>query len=200
MKTRYITIEREYGSGATKIGKRLSEELGIPCYGQEILENVSKSLNVTIDEITKYEENVPNSLLYTLYMMGQVNSGNTEMLSKEGHVFVAEQEEIQRLAKKGKAIFVGRCASEALKDEDGVIKVYIHCSDDYEKKQRIMEDYGIEKNAVDRTRRQIDKRRSTYYYANTARKWNDYGNYDIVLDSAVLGIEGCVKVLKGLFS
>lgn len=199
MKTRYITIEREYGSGATRIGRSLSEATGIPCYGQEILENVSKRTNRTVEEITQYEESVPSSLLYTLFMMGQANSGNSEMLSKEGYMFVAEQEEIQKLAKKGKAIFVGRCASEALKDEAGVVKVFIRCTNESEKTNRIVEDYGIDKALVDRTRKQIDKRRANYYYANTAKKWNDYSNYDIVLDSGVIGIEGCVKILKTLF-
>ena len=40
MKAKYITIEREYGSGGTQIARRLAEETGIPCYGREILEAV----------------------------------------------------------------------------------------------------------------------------------------------------------------
>lgn len=55
-----------------------------------LLENASKKLNMSIDEIEKYEENVTNSLLYTIHMMAQVNSGNLDMLTKEGHVFVEE--------------------------------------------------------------------------------------------------------------
>ena len=54
------------------------------------IENASKKLNMSIDEIEKYEENVTNSLLYTIHMMAQVNSGNLDMLTKEGHVFVEE--------------------------------------------------------------------------------------------------------------
>lgn len=200
MNIRYITIEREFGSGGTKIARCLSESTGIPCYGKEILENVSKKLNMSIDEIEKYEENVTNSLLYTIHMMAQANSGNPDMLTKEGHVFVAEQSEIQKIAKQGKAIFLGHCASEALKDETGVIKAFIRCSDDKEKQKRIIEDYGIEKSEVERVRKRFDKRRAGYYYANTARKWNDYNNYDIMLDSSILGIDGCVAVLKGLLS
>jgi hypothetical protein len=44
----------------------------------------------------------------------------------------------------------------------------------------------------------FNKKRANYYYANTGRKWRDYRNYDIVLDSAVIGIEGCVAVLSGV--
>ncbi|MGN0401463.1 MAG: cytidylate kinase-like family protein, partial [Acetatifactor sp.] len=58
----------------------------------------------------------------------------------------------------------------------------------------------IEKSEVERVRKRFDKRRAGYYYANTTRKWNDYNNYDIMLDSSVLGIDGCVAVLKGLLS
>lgn len=90
MKTRYITIEREYGSGGTQIARQLAQATGIPYYGQEILENVSKKIHMTIDEIRKYEEGVTNSLLYTFYMMAQAHSGSSDMLTKEGHVFVAE--------------------------------------------------------------------------------------------------------------
>lgn len=173
MNIRYITIEREFGSGGTKIARCFSESTGIPCYGKEILENASKKLNMSIDEIEKYEENVTNSLLYTIHMMAQVNSGNLDMLTKEGHVFVEEQSEIQKIAKRGKAIFLGHCVSEALKDETGVIKVFIRCSDDKEKQIRIIEEYGIEKSEVERVRKRFDKRRAGYYYANTARKRNE---------------------------
>ena len=31
-------------------------------------------------------------------------------------------------------------------------------------------------------------------------KWDDFKNYDIVPDSAVLGTDGCVAVLKSLMS
>ena len=44
MKFRYITIEREYGSGGTKIARTLSEVSGVPCYGEEILEAVNDKI------------------------------------------------------------------------------------------------------------------------------------------------------------
>ena len=62
MKYRYLTIEREYGSGGTEIGRRLSEKLGIPCFGREILEEVSKERHISIESIEHCEETVTNSL------------------------------------------------------------------------------------------------------------------------------------------
>jgi cytidylate kinase len=198
MKARYLVIEREYGSGGTKIARLLAEKTEVPCYGKQIIENVSKKLQMPVEEIEKYEENVTGSFLYTLYMMAQAHSGSSDMLTKEGQIFVAEQTEIQKLAKQRNAIFLGHCASEALKEESGVVKVFIHCSDKQMKQERIIKDYGIKKSEADSVRERFDKKRSHYYYVNTNCKWKDFSNYDVVLDSAKIGIDGCVSVLEGL--
>lgn len=199
MKFRYITIEREYGSGGTKIGRELSKVSGVPCYGREILEAVAKKRGITEDQINRYEESVTGSLLYTIFVMGRMQSGNQDMLTEEGKIFLDEQLEIRRLAMDGPAIFLGHCASEALRDQKGVIKVFIRSSDDQEVKKRIEEDYQITKDKVESTRRYYNKKRAGYYRANTGNDWKDIKNYDLILDSAVLGIDGCVQVLKGIF-
>ena len=195
---KYITIEREYGSGGTTIGKKLAEKCKIPCYGQEILERASERLQISVDEIRNYEEKATNSVLYSFYMLSQASSLSNEMISREGKVYVEEQNAIQEFADRGSAIFLGHCASEALKERDNVIHVYIH-ADAETKKQRIMEDYGVPEVNVSVVERKNNKRRGSYYAANTQKKWNDYRNYDIVLDSSRLGIDGCVNILAGLF-
>lgn len=199
MKCKYITIEREYGSGGTKIARRLAEECKVACYGREILEEVSRQQNIPIEKIEQYEESVSNSVLYTFFMVSKAHSGDADMLTTEGHIHVIEQEIIQQMAGRGPAVFLGHCASEALKDSKNVIKVFIRCSDNEEKNQRIINDYGVSETQVEATKKRFDKKRANYYYANTAKKWDDYTNYDIVLDSAILGIEGCVALLKGLY-
>jgi hypothetical protein len=196
MSFKYLTIEREYGSGGTEIAERISANTGVPCYGRQIIEHAAKALHKPVEEIEKYEENVTGSIMYTLYMMA--NSGSMDMLTKDGEIFVAEQNEIQKIAKQGSAIFLGHCASKALEAENGVIKVFIRCSNNQIKQERIMKEYGIKKEETDSVRERFDKKRANYYQANTNSKWKELKNYDIVLDSAVLGIEGCVAVLEGL--
>ena len=76
--------------------------------------------------------------------------------------------------------------------------MFIRCSDDGQKNRRIETDYGISRADVESTKKRFDKKRSNYYYANTTLKWENLRNYDIVLDSAVLGTRGCVDLLKGI--
>lgn len=199
MKFRYITIEREYGSAGTKIARRLSEVSGVPCYGKEILEAVAKKQGIPVERINQYEEKATGSLIYSMFVMSRVQTGDPNMLTEEGKVFLDEQLEIRRLAMEGPAIFLGHCASEALREQKGVIKVFVHSESEEEVKSRIAKDYGIDPGEVDSTRRFYNKKRAGYFRANTGHEWKDLKNYDVVLDSSKLGIEGCVNILKGIF-
>lgn len=197
MKCSYIAIEREYGSGGTEIARKLASECGISCFGREILEEVSKKYDISVEQVEQYEEKVTGSFLYSVFMLTKAQSGDANMVTNEGYTYLAEQEVIKNIAAKGPAVFLGHCATEALKDYRGVVKVFIRSGIE-EKKKRIMETYNIPANKVESTMKRFDKKRANYYYANTTKHWDDMKNYDIVLDSGVLGVEGCVKVLRAL--
>lgn len=200
MKCRYITIEREYGSGGTEIARRIAGQAGITCYGREILEEVSKEKNIPVEKIERYEETVTNSFLYSVYMLSQAVSGNSDMLTQEGHIYVEEQAVIRRLAADGPAVFLGHCACEALKDHEGVINVFIRCTDEEKRMRRVTGEYGIPASKADAVMRKFDKKRANYYYVNTVRRWDDFSNYDIVLDSGRLGAGCCADMLSLLLA
>lgn len=196
---RYMTIEREYGSGGTKIARQLAKETNIPCYGEEILQRASELMNMPIEQIRECEEKATNSLLYSIYMFSQAQSRDRDMLAKEGKVFVEEQKAILEFASKGSAIFLGHCASEALKEYDDVISVFIYADKEF-KRERIRTDYGIAEDKIDAVERKNNKRRANYYSVNTQNKWSDLRNYDIVLNSSKLGIDECVNALKNILN
>lgn len=198
MKVNYIALEREYGSGGTQIARTVAEACKIPCYGEEILKAVADRYNISVQQIEKYEETVTGSFLYSIYALSRLQSGSTQPLTEEGQVFIAEQQEIRQMAARGRSIFLGHCACETLKEREGAVKVFIRCTDPEQKRNRIINEYGISPADAESTRKWFDKKRSSYYYSNTGKKWNDFSEYDIVLDSAKLGISGCVGALKGI--
>ena len=193
----YVTIEREYGSGGLAVARKLAAEMNVPCYGVEILEKAARDLHIPVSQLQKYEESTTNSFLYSVAMLGKTQSADPDMLMKEGHLFVAEQMAIRELATHGPAVFVGHCAAEALKDHRRVLKVFIKSTPEA-RRERITREYGIPESEVESTIRRFDKKRSGYYSINTARKWRDLRNYDLVLDSATLGVDGCVAALAAL--
>lgn len=197
MKIRYVTIEREYGSGGTEIAQKLSEKCSFPCYGAQIMEKAAEKLHITPDEAQRYEEKITNSFLFSVYVMGQIESGNLNGLPMESRLYVEEHSAITDFAKTGRAIFVGHCASEALKEESGVLRVFIRANDDF-KHSRMLSEYGIDEKDADAVCRRFNKKRATYYTFNTSKAWNDPANYDMVLDSSTLGIDGCVNAIAAL--
>lgn len=197
MKIKYITIEREYGSGGTQIAQEVARKCGIPCYGAEIMEKAAQALHISVSEAQRYEEKITGSFLYSVFVMGQVQSGNIDRLPMESKLYVQEHNAICGFAKQGRGVFVGHCASEALKDQAGVLRVFIWTSSDF-KRDRVINEYGIPEKEADATCRRFDKKRSAYYTFNTSKKWDDMANYDMVLDSSTLGVDGCVDAIAAL--
>lgn len=197
MNFKYITIEREYGSGGTEIAQKLARECGISCYGSEIMEKAAERLHISVEEAQRYEEKITSSFLYSMFVMGQVQTGNLNSLPLESRLYVEEHDAICSFAQSGCGIFVGHCASEALKNESGVLRVFIRANADF-KRERVISKYGVSEKDADVTCRRFNKKRSTYYTFNTSKKWDDMTNYHMVLDSSALGIDGCVKAIASL--
>lgn len=197
MKTRYVVLEREYGSGATRLARQAAMQAGVPCFGTEILEAAAKETGVSTDNIETYEEKATNSFLYSLYVFA--NQGG-DMLTQEGKVFVAEQKAIRHMADQNRrALFIGHCAVEALKDREGVCRVFVSCRNNVKKRGIIAKEYGIAQDEIERTRQYFDRKRARYYEANTGKKWNDPANYDLMLDTGNLDDRVCVSILRSLF-
>lgn len=195
MKYNYIAIEREYASGGTQIGEKLAKELGIPCYGREILEEVARQNGTTPEQIQDLEESATGSLLYSIAMATKVITGESSGISQENLLYLEEAQTIRRLSQQGGCVFVGRCAGWVLKDRKDVLRVYIHAEPEF-RKRRSVEVYHDSSLKVENLLRKFDKRRSNYYNANTGKKWDDRREYHMILDSSRLGIDQCVEILK----
>ncbi len=195
MKFNYIAIEREYASGGTEIGKLVGDILDISCYGKEIPELTSQRIEMPIERVLELEENATGSLLYSLSRMTTsfISSGKREVNSFET-VILEEMETIRKLSGNGPAVFVGRSATKALSDRNDVLKVFIHASMDFREK-RGTKVYKVCKSEIKDIIKKHDKRRASYYKENFGTDWKNYSDYDLVLDSSVLGIEKCATVI-----
>ena len=120
MKYRVITIEREYASGGTQVGKLAGRALGIPVYGREILEMVAQEGHTTPEYIEHLEETDTNSLLYSLVAMAKTAKGQLPEISRTDQLNLLEGRMIERLAQQGPCVIVGRCAGWVLRERDDV--------------------------------------------------------------------------------
>ena len=89
---------------------------------------------------------------------------------------------------------MGRAADFVLKDKPNVLTVYIDAP--YEDRiDREMKRQGIGRSQAIRYIDKLDHYRESYYKYHTGRQWKRVENYDLCLDSGILGVEGTVEVI-----
>lgn len=198
MKKRIITIERQYGSGGSVIGRLAAEKLGVNCYNRQILEMAANKCGLAPEHLESAEENVPTSFLYSLMLSANPARSMEESLPLSDRVFLMESEIIRNIAdKENSFVLVGRCGSYILEDH-GCFSVYIYSSSEARIK-RAIEEYGIEPRKAESTVKKADKRRETFFNVNTGKLWQDKDQYSLCLNSAELGDELCAELIVQAF-
>ena len=61
-----VTIARQFGSGGRKIGKKISDKLGIAFYDKKLITMAAKESGIDPEVIRTVDEKATNSLLYAL--------------------------------------------------------------------------------------------------------------------------------------
>ena len=191
---RVITISREFGSGGRTIGKLVAERLGIPCYDQELIEKIEEKSGLAKEFIAERGE-------YTLkggWLANAFADRSLNGLSVQDYLWTVQRKIIIELAEEGPCVIVGRCADYILADKADCLKVFIHASME-KRAERIVEKYGESAEAPEKRLRDKDLRRSSYYHFYTDIEWGIAKNYDIALDSGVVGLDRCVDIIASLY-
>ena len=175
-----VTISREYGSGGRYVGKLIADKLGIKLYDKEFISHVSNKTGLSEEYVRETEQKRAN--------LSNLNNGYYSSLSNADELFLKEAEIIRDLANKGSCVIVGRCANFVLKDTSNVIKVFIY-SDMDNKIKRATEIYGLDSKNAKKEINKINKLRANHYKYYTELNWNDPKNYDICVNSDILGVE-----------
>ena len=199
MEKKIVTISRQYGSGGRFIGQQLAKELGVPCYDQKIIDMVAKESGFASDYIEEKGERITGSLLFniasSLTYATTVLSGNGTSLQDE--IYFMQNRIIKDLAEKGPCVIVGRCADYILRERQDCLNVFIH-ADQNTKIQRAVTYFNIEEKDAPAVLKKRDKARANHYKYYTDQEWGLVSNYDLALNSGVLGVEGCVKIIKNV--
>ena len=81
-----------------------------------------------------------------------------------------------------------------MRNTGSILRVYVYAPTE-KRIARISDRNQISASEAKDLIEKTDKRRSNYYNYYTGNKWGKYDNYDIMLDSSVMGIEGSAKLI-----
>lgn len=189
-----ITISREFGSGGRTIGRIVAKALGYKFYDGEIIDEVAKQSGLSREIVEKYDEYAThkNSLLYTI----AVNAGGDSYngLSFANRVHIAQSTVIKQLAEEGNCVIIGRGADYILRDRDDCLNVFVRADMKFRTK-RVVENYGETDVKIEDRLKDKDMRRRVFYRSFTMREWGAIENYNLVLDSGIIGIEKCADII-----
>lgn len=200
MARRVITIAREFGSGGTRIAKKLARELDIPVYDREILKLASQESGIKEELFAQADEVARrNPLLRAIraanngqFIPSPPDTGN--YLSDE-NLFRYQAKVIRELTQEQDCVIIGRCADFILRDVDYVLNVFVHAplENRIEEEMRIR---TLSRADAEKLTRKTDKRRADYYRYFTGRDWRDAAHYDLCLNTGRLNIDQCVEMVK----
>ncbi len=195
-----ITIDRLYGSGGRIMGRRLSEELGIPFYDEEILKMASEDSAVSESLFRLNDEKAGTNLFFRavggLHTSLEEPSTDDDVASPE-NLFRFQAKMIRKVAEEQSCIIMGRCADFVLNavETENLIRLFVY-ADINTCIRRTMEVDGVDTKEALRRVNRISKQRRDYYKYYTGKDWEDMANYDLPINASVLEPDEAVLLVK----
>lgn len=198
MSIKIITISRQFGSGGRTIAKELANKLGYEYYDKEIIEQVAEKTGFSKDVVATKGEEAPGKSIFSYGFEAQATPGIMNGMTMNDYIWSVQRKVIKDIADSGKpCIIVGRSADFILKDYDSILNVYI-CADTKFRAERIVKLYGENDKKPEKRLEEKDKKRAANHKHFTDLEWGYAPNYDICLNSGVLGIDKCVEIIEDL--
>ena len=193
-----ITIGRQFGSGGCEVGTKLAQELGLDFYDKNILRMNSDESGIEESFYYLADEKTGNKLLYkiikSLTPEKSAPSFGSDLISAD-NLFRFQSEVIRKLAAEENCIIMGRCADYVLESMEGLVRIFIYADMDFREKRTIEKEYSSAKDSKKNIKR-IDRERRYYFRYYTGKEWESPDNYDLMINTAAVGINGAVETIK----
>lgn len=188
-----LAIEREFGSGGREVGMKVAKEAGISYYDSNLLDKVTERYGDSAHMLNVYDEKWTGSLLFNISMAAGYSQGNEQ--SKVYQMGYEVANTIKRLHRNGPCVFIGRCATDILKDTNNTLRVFIYSSDEKKRIKRIVETENVSEAEARKMMDKRDRARRNYFRFWTQKDWADRDNYDLELNTSMLSTEECARIL-----
>ncbi len=182
-----INLGRQFGSGGKQVALELGRKLGIHVYDNELITKAAESSGFSPDVFKKKDEK-RNLFPVSSFFATQTFGSPKNYLNGE-NLFQIQSSVIRDIAEKESAVIVGRCADYILRDMGCTIDVFITAPLE-NRIGMIMKRMGLSREKAVDLIEKTDRKRETYYNYYTFGNWGVASNYDLCVDSSILGIEG----------
>jgi len=192
-----INLGRQLGSGGHDIGRMLALDFKAQYYDRAILSRAAKESGLSERMFEQHDEH-KSFLRSFLHLPGGVaNSGYQQSGGfSQDALFKFQSDAILRAADEGNCVFVGRCADYILRNRVDTVNIFITANMDFRVSQVMAKQGFTDRDEALRFIEQGESQRAEYYKYYTGKKWGQAENYDLCIDSSVLGLMETEKLIS----
>ncbi len=186
-----INIGRQFGSGGKEVAEKIGSSLGIRVYDNELISKAAEESGFSRELLERSDEKRSVFSLFSFF--GADRFGSTRNYMGDNELFKIQSDVIRGIAEKGPAVFVGRCSNYILRDKaclDAFVSAPLEA-----RVKRVMERLDVDEDEAKTRIERQDRTRQTYYNFFTFGNWGAASDYDLCLDSSILGIEGTAELI-----
>src|SRR3989454_702600 len=196
-----ITITRQYASGGSEVARLVAAALRWDVIDNEFVDEVARRAGIPPDAVAQRDERAPGLLERLARTLA---AGSPEMFIATAGVPRIEPDEaaivqltervIAEAAAHGRIVLVGRGAPAGLAQPPAALHVYVVAGKAWRMKlavERLGGNPAEAEKVVDEKDRQRDQYVRTYY----GRHRQDVVNYDMVVNTEKLGIDGAAALV-----
>jgi cytidylate kinase len=200
-----ITITRQYASGGSDVARLVAAQLEWDVIDNEFVDQVARRAGLPADEVAQREERAPGLLERLARTLAAASpelfiaaSGASRVAAPppqdEAALVQLTERVIAEAAAHGRIVLVGRGAQAVLAQRPDALHVYVFAPKPWRMRlavERLGVDAADVARMIDETDRQRDQYVKTYY----RRHRQDLVNYDLVVNTEKLGIDGAARLI-----
>ena len=187
-----ITIARMHGSGGHEIGQKVAERLGIKFYDKEIINKTAETLGISKKDVEDKDQFISDAS-FLEYIITDNGISKEKFTGRDGAIFLTQSRIIREAAMES-CVIIGRCADYVLKDRPCCLNVFISSSEDFAVKMVTARTQLNESQAREVIRIK-NRARANHYEKYTGLQWQNPDHYDIVVNTAKIGIDTSVDLI-----
>lgn len=197
---RIITISREFGSGGRELGRRLSEHLACAYYDQEIVKEIAKRTELSVQYVQQVMGHRPLAS-YPIHIGRSFRFASDPNLDQSQTIFREQCTILREIAAKSDCVIVGRCADYILQGEKP-FRIFVYA--DMPSKMARCREKGYEEEdltgkELERRINAVNRRRASYYEYYTGQKWGDRIHYDLCINTSQTNVKEMTAAIARLF-
>ena len=200
-----VTISRQYAAGGSEVARGVAEALGYTLVDNQLIDEVAARAGMPPEEVAEREERAPgfidrltHALAASMPEFIAPEGGTVPDLTEERLVRITETV-VGELAGRGRVVLVGRAAPAVLGRRDDTLHVRV-VAPVPARVRRAVERLGVATEEAKKKLVETDANRGRYHKQYYKKDWNDAANYDLVVNTDRLGIDGAVRVIVGIVS